>query len=113
MKILEALKENINHSLKKYWETQLNRSNPLKRKEINLKETQKNIYNQTDEGNGQNNLIPKNGNRTNKENKIEENLQMENLGKRIGTTDTSITNRIRDMEERISSVEDIIEGYIG
>ena len=40
-------------------------------------------------------------------------LEMENLGKRIGTTDTSITNRIRDMEERISSVEDIIEGYIG
>ena len=26
-------------------------------------------------------------------------LEMENLGKRTGTTDTSITNRIQDMEE--------------
>jgi uncharacterized coiled-coil protein SlyX len=34
---------------------------------------------------------------------------MENLGKRIGTTDTSITNRIQEMEERISGIEDTIE----
>ena len=34
---------------------------------------------------------------------------MENLRKRIGTTDTSITNRIQEMEERISGVEDTIE----
>jgi hypothetical protein len=31
---------------------------------------------------------------------------MENLGKRTGTTDASIINRIQEMEERISGVED-------
>ena len=34
---------------------------------------------------------------------------MENLGKRTGTTDASITNRIQEMGERISDVEDTIE----
>jgi hypothetical protein len=34
---------------------------------------------------------------------------MENLGKRTGTTDTSITNRIPEMEERISSMENMTE----
>jgi hypothetical protein len=33
---------------------------------------------------------------------------MENLGKRLGTTDVSITNRIQEMEGRISDVEDAI-----
>jgi hypothetical protein len=36
-------------------------------------------------------------------------LGMENLGKRTGTTDTSITNRIQEMEDRISGVEDRTE----
>jgi hypothetical protein len=35
---------------------------------------------------------------------------MENLGKRTGTTDTSIANRIQEMEKRISDVEHMIEG---
>ena len=32
---------------------------------------------------------------------------MKNLGKRSRVTDISITNRIQDIEERISGVEDI------
>ena len=36
-------------------------------------------------------------------------LGMENLGKRTGTTDTSITNRISEIEYRISGREDMIE----
>jgi hypothetical protein len=32
---------------------------------------------------------------------------MENLGKRIGTLNESITNRIQAMEERISTLENI------
>ena len=32
-------------------------------------------------------------------------LEIEKLGKRSGTTDVSITNRIQEMEERISGVE--------
>ena len=31
-------------------------------------------------------------------------LDMENLGKRTGTTETSITNRIQEIEERISDI---------
>ena len=34
---------------------------------------------------------------------------MENLGTQTGTTDTSITNRIQEMEERNWGVEDTIE----
>ena len=36
----------------------------------------------------------------------EEILEKENLGKRTRTTDTSITNRIQDMDKRISDIED-------
>ena len=36
-----------------------------------------------------------------KKTQTEEILEMENLGKRTGTTDASITNRIQEMEERI------------
>jgi hypothetical protein len=34
---------------------------------------------------------------------------MENLEKRTGTTDTSITNRIQEMKERISGIDSTIE----
>jgi uncharacterized coiled-coil protein SlyX len=37
-------------------------------------------------------------------------LEMENLGKRTGVTDASITNRKQEMEERISVAEDTVEG---
>jgi hypothetical protein len=36
-------------------------------------------------------------------------LEVENLGKRTGTTDAIITNRIQEMEERISDIEDTVE----
>ena len=36
-------------------------------------------------------------------------LELENLGKRSGVIDTSITNRIQEIEERISGAEDTIE----
>ena len=36
-------------------------------------------------------------------------LDMENLGKRTETTESSITNRIQEIEERISDSEDTIE----
>ena len=32
-----------------------------------------------------------------------------NLSKQTGTTDANITNRIQEMEERISGIEDTIE----
>ena len=39
----------------------------------------------------------------------ENRLDMENLGKRAETTESSITNRIQEIEERISDSEDTIE----
>jgi hypothetical protein len=36
-------------------------------------------------------------------------LEIEMLGKKSGTIDVSISNRIQDMEERISGAEDSIE----
>ena len=36
-------------------------------------------------------------------------LDMKNLGKQTGTTETSITNRIKEIKERISDTEDTIE----
>jgi hypothetical protein len=38
-------------------------------------------------------------------------LKLENLGKRPGTIDASINNRIQEMEERISGAEDILEKH--
>jgi hypothetical protein len=40
---------------------------------------------------------------------MEATLEMENLGKRTGTTDISITNGIQEIEERISDKEYTIE----
>ena len=36
-------------------------------------------------------------------------LEIETLGKKSGTIDVSITNRIQEMKERISGAEDTIE----
>ena len=36
-------------------------------------------------------------------------MEIENLGKRTGTTETSTTNRIQEIKERISDTEDTIE----
>jgi hypothetical protein len=44
-----------------------------------------------------------------KESQMKGILEMENLGKRSRTTDANITNRLQEIEERISGIEDIIE----
>ena len=40
---------------------------------------------------------------------MEATLEMENLGKKSGAIDESITNRIQEIEERITGIEDTIE----
>jgi hypothetical protein len=40
---------------------------------------------------------------------VEAKLEMENLGKRSGITDVSITNRIQEIKKRISGIENAIE----
>ena len=44
-----------------------------------------------------------------KKSQSETTLEIETLGKRSGVIDTSITNKIQEIEERISDVEDSIE----
>jgi hypothetical protein len=44
-----------------------------------------------------------------KKTQMEANLEMENLGKRSGITVVSITNRIQEIQERISGVQDAIK----
>jgi chromosome segregation ATPase len=51
----------------------------------------------------------KNGNRNIKKSQRETTLEIENLGKRYGAIDASITNRILEVEERPSGTEDTIE----
>ena len=44
-----------------------------------------------------------------KKTQMEANMEIGNLGKRSGITDVNITNRIQEIEERISVVEDTVE----
>ena len=44
-----------------------------------------------------------------KKTQSEATLEIENLGKKSGTIDVSTSNRIQEMEERISGAEDSIE----
>jgi hypothetical protein len=53
----------------------------------------------------QNHSRSKNGSRNNKKNQRETMLEIETLGKELGTIDASISNRIQEMEERISGAE--------
>ena len=46
---------------------------------------------------------------TTRKSQRETTLEIENLGKRSGVIDTSITNRTQEIEERISGAEDTIE----
>jgi hypothetical protein len=46
----------------------------------------------------------KHASRNNKENSKGDNLEIEILGKKSGTIDASISNRIQEMEERIAGV---------
>ena len=47
-----------------------------------------------------------------KKSQRETSQEIENLGKKSGAIDASITNRIQDIEERISGAEDSIENIV-
>ncbi|KAL6030140.1 hypothetical protein STEG23_015549 [Scotinomys teguina] len=97
-KVIETLKEEMNNSLKEL-EEQTN-----KKLEEN-KESQEKAIKQM------NNTVQnlKIEIETIKKTQSEEKLETENLTKRTGTTDTSITNRMQEMEQRISDAEYTIE----
>jgi hypothetical protein len=87
MKIIESFKEDINNSLKEIQENTGKQMKELNKVIQDLKVEVEAI----------------------KKTQMETNLEMENLGKRSGITDVSISNRIQDTEVRISGVEDMVE----
>jgi hypothetical protein len=91
MKIIDSFKVNISSSLKKKknikGKHRLNRGKELNKVIQDLKVEVETI----------------------KKTQMETNLEMENLGKMSAITDVSITNRIQEIEERISGEEDMVE----
>jgi hypothetical protein len=106
---VEDFKKGSNNPLKEIQE------NTAKQVEVFKEGTQKSLlkitgkHNQTGEGIEQNHPRCKKGNRNNKKTQRATTLEIEILGKKSGTIDASISNRIQEMEERISAAEDSIE----
>ena len=87
MKIIESVKEVIDNSLKKIQENTDKQVKELNKVIQDLKVEVETI----------------------KKTQIKANLEMENLGKRSEITDVSITNRMQEIEERISGIGDTVE----
>jgi chromosome segregation ATPase len=109
MMMIEHFKKGINNSLKEIQENTGKQLEALKEeRQKSLKELQENTITQVKEMNKTiQDLKIEIG--TIKESQRETALELENLGKRSGVIDTSITNRIQEIEVRISGAEDIIE----
>ena len=106
MMMIEDIKKDINNSLKEIQENTGKQLEALKEEtQKSLKELQENTTKQVKELNKTIQDL-KMEIETIKKSQRETTLELENLGKRSGVIDTSITNRI---EERISGVEDTIE----
>jgi chromosome segregation ATPase len=99
--LVEDIKKDFNNSLKEIQE------NTAKEVEV-LKEKQENTNKQVME---LNKIIQdlKREVDTIKKTQSETTLEIENPGNKSGTIDASISNRIQEMEERISGAEDSIE----
>jgi chromosome segregation ATPase len=107
--MIEEFKKDINNSLKEIQETTGKQIEDLKEEaQKSLKELQENTTKQVKE-------LSKTIQDLKMEIEIikksqrETTLEIENLGKRLGVIDVSITNRIQEIEERISGAEDTIE----
>jgi chromosome segregation ATPase len=101
MIMVEDIKKDFNNSLKEIEES------TAKELQI-LKEKQENTSKQVMEMN-KTILDLKGEVDTKKKNQSEATLEIETLGKKSGTIDASISNRIQEMGERISGAEDSIE----
>ena len=106
MMMIEDFNKDIDNSHK---EIQENTRKQIEETQKSLKELQENTNKQVKE---LNKTIQdgKNGIRNNKKkSKRETTLEIDNLGKKSGAIDASISNRIQAIEERISDAEDTIE----
>jgi chromosome segregation ATPase len=115
MMMVEDIKKDFNNSLKEIQENTAKVLQVLKEKQENtikevevLKEKQENTSKQVMEMN-KTILYLKSEVDTIKKTQSEAMLEIETLGKKSGTTDASISNRIQKMEDRISGAEDSIE----
>jgi hypothetical protein len=123
MMLIEDIKKGINNSLKEIQENSAKEVEVLKELQENtakqvevlkdetqnsLKELQENTTKQVMESNKTIQDL-KGEVETIKETQSETTLVVETLGKKSGTIDVSICNRIQEMEERISGAEDSIE----
>jgi predicted nucleic acid-binding Zn-ribbon protein len=109
MMMIEGFKKDINNSFK---ELEMNTGKQLEaineKTQKSLKESQENTIKQAKEMNKTIQDI-KMEIETIKKSQRETTLELENLGKRSGVTDASITNKLQEIEERISGEEDTIE----
>ena len=107
--MIQDFKKNINNSLKEIQENTGKQLEALKEEtQKSLKELRENTTKQAKEMNKTIQDL-KMEMETIKKSKRETALELENLGKRSGVIDVSITNRIEEIEERISGTEDTIE----
>jgi hypothetical protein len=107
--VIEDFKKDINNSLKEIQENTGKQLEDIKEEtQKSLKELQENT---TKQAKGMNKTIQdlKMEIETIKKSQRETTMEIENLGKRSGVIDASITNRIQEIGERISGAEDTIE----
>ena len=106
---IEELKKDINNSLKEIQENTGKQVENLKEEtQKYLKELQENTIKQVKKLNKTIQDLKMEIETIKKKQQRETTLELENLGKRSGIIDTSITNRIQEIEERISGAEDTI-----
>jgi esterase/lipase len=102
MMMVEDIKKDFNNSLKEIQENTAKQVDDLKEEaQKSLKELQENTTKQVMELNKTIQDIKREVD-TIKKTQSEATLEIENLGKNSGTIDVSISNRIQEMEERIS-----------
>jgi len=107
--ILQDFKKDINNSLKEIQDNTGKQVEALKEEtQKSLKELQKSTTKQVKELNKTIQDL-KMEIETIKKSERETTREIENLGKRSGDIDASITNRIQEIEERISGAKDTIE----
>jgi hypothetical protein len=108
MMLIEDFKKDINNSLKEIRETTGKKLEALKeKKQKSLKELQENPIKLVKELNRSIQDLKMEVEM--KKSQRETTLEIENLGKRSGVKDASTTNRIQEIEERISDAEDTTE----
>ena len=109
MMMVEDIKKDFNNSLKEIQENTAKKVKDIKEEaQKSLKELQENTTKQVMELNKTIQELKWEVD-TIKKTQRETTLELENLGKKSGIIDSSISNKIQEMEERISGAEDSIE----